>query len=131
MKPGRTSSTAGSIDVVSPATDVCDNMQSSGHPSTARLVMWAVGAFFVSLFLPLIVAIVTHVVIGPGFVTFGLAMAVVLAAWLAMVVVALAWVVAGGRLRRAGAAIIFGESLGLLAFAVFVWWVLTHHVGSN
>lgn len=81
---------------------------------------------------PFLVPLVAVLVLGPGFLALMVGVAWVVVAWLVLAYVGVAWVVAGGRLRGIGAAVIFGEALGLLLFAASVYGVFHHtNVGSN
>ena len=111
-----------------PSTDVRDSLESPERSSTVVLVAWSLAAAAVPFAFP----VTSILVLGPGFLAVMVGVAWVVVAWFVITYVSLAWVVAGGRRRATGAAIILGELLGLLLFAAAVFWAVQHsRVGST
>ncbi len=108
------------------ATRVRDSMKDPECSASASLVVWMLAAGSVTYFVPFL----AFFALPPGFVTAALALVWVLAVW----VVLASWgvvLIAGGRSRRIGAAVIFGEVIGLVLLAAFVFWALQHtHVAN-
>lgn len=103
-----------------------DSMKSPQPSASAALVVWSLAAGCVSYFVPFL----AFFVLGPGFLTAALALVWVVAAWVVLATLGVA-LVAGGRSRGIGAAVIFGEVLGLALLAVTVFWALQHtHIAN-
>ena len=94
--------------------------------ASAALELWMLAAGSITYFVPLL----AFLVLRPGFLTAALALVWVVAVWAFLATLGVA-LVAGGRSRGIGAAVILGQALGLVLLAVSVFWALQHtHIAN-
>ena len=110
---------------VSLTTGVRDRVTSAQCVSIGQLAGWTLAAAS----MPFVAPLVAVFVLRPGFLPIIAAVAWVVVAYVVMTYVGVAWVVAGGHVRRIGAALIVGEVLGAVVFASCVLLVV-HRGGA-
>jgi hypothetical protein len=110
---------------MTPTAVVRDSTRGRERSSVAVLIAWMLASGAPAFLVPWVTFYVEPNDSAPWWTTW-----VPIGAWVLTGTFGLAWVLAGGRVRRIGAAIILGEALGFVLFFVSFFWSFAHASGG-
>jgi hypothetical protein len=118
---GPASHGSGTIPGVGLKTELPVATEHPNRGSTLGFLAWTLVGAAVAFFVPWVTFYVEPNDSSPWWTTW-----VPVGAWLSTGIVGLAWLVAGGRVRRIGVALVLGDILGFVLFLASFFYAFTH-----